>query len=343
MPKSDMQVRMDNRTEEIKKASDDQHFAMLFDSSMCMGCKACQVACKQRNQLPSPIKDADYEFNLGGYTYPPDNYGDNYLRMEFIELEGTNSKGVDWIFGRDSCHHWTDAGCVRACPTGACHHVGNGAVVISPEICIGCRFCATGCPYGVPKYRERQNINTKCWFCQDRLEHGGIPACVKVCFPDALDWGYRDEILEKAKKRVQVLLDSGEYPDACVYGEHEMGGLHLIEVLKYKPEVYNLPSKPSINIMTRISEFTKPAAAIGAIAVFGFVATSFIKNLGYKRAADDLYYDPKTKKTYCKSTGEIWFESEREEAHKGAVSSAPVNSVDQEAVSKAAQEEEKER
>lgn len=316
MPKAGMQQRNKNLTEAMTAVKDTQDFAMLFDSSMCMGCKACQVACKQWNQLPSPIHDSEYQFSPGAYTYPLENNGDNFLRMEFIELEGSTSKGVDWIFSRDSCHHCTQAGCVEACPTGACHHVENGAVVISPEICIGCRFCATGCPYHIPKYRERQNINTKCWFCQDRLEHGGIPACVKSCFPDALDWGYRDEILEKAHKRVQVLLDSGEYPDACVYGEKEMGGLHLIEVLKYKPEVYHLPSNPSINLMTRVSQLTKPVAALGTAALLGFVGVSFAKNLSYKRRADDLYYDPKTKKTYSKTTGEIWFESEKD--HKDA-------------------------
>lgn len=322
MPKADMQQRNKNLTEAMTAAKDTQDFAMLFDSSMCMGCKACQVACKQWNRLPSPVHDKDYQFSLGAYTYPLENHGDNFLRMEFIELEGSNSKGVDWIFSRDSCHHCTQAGCVEACPTGACHHVGNGAVMISPEICIGCRFCATGCPYHIPKYRERQNISTKCWFCQDRLEHGGIPACVKSCFPDALDWGYRDEILKKAHDRVKVLLDSGEYPDACVYGEKEMGGLHLIEVLKYKPEVYNLPSHPSINLMTRVSQLTKPVAAVGTAAILGFVAVSFARNLDYKRRADDLYYDPKTKKTYSKTTGEIWFESEKDDRDAQVVSCA---------------------
>lgn len=314
MPKAGMQVRNDNRTQEIINASDKQEFAMYFDSSMCMGCKACQVACKQWNKLPSPIHDEEYDFSLGGYSYPLNNYGDNFLRMEFIELDDKvagGEKGVDWIFSRVSCHHCTNAGCVTACPTGACHHVENGAVVISPEICIGCRFCSTGCPYGIPKYRERENINTKCWFCQDRLEHGGVPACVKVCFPDALDWGYRDEVIRKAHERVAVLQQGG-YPDACVYGEHELGGLHLIEVLKYRPSVYNLPEDPSINLMTKISKLTKPIAAIGVLGALTQAVVSYIRNRDYRRAADDLYYDPTTKKTYSKTTGEIWFESERD-------------------------------
>lgn len=320
--------RYKNVTQEVQAVTDHQHIAMMFDSSMCMGCKACQVACKQWNQLPSPVLDSDYEFSLGAYTYPPQNYGDNYLRMEFIEHEA-GSKGIDWLFSRDSCHHCTDAGCVAACPTSACHHLSNGSVIISPELCIGCRFCSTGCPYHIPKYRERQNINAKCWFCQDRLEHGGVPACVKVCFPDALDWGYRDEMIKKAHERAEALRASGEYPDACVYGEHELGGLHLIEVLKYKPEVYNLPSNPSINIMTRISQITKPVAAVGTIGVLGFVVLSYVKNINYKRRADDLYYDPKTKKVYSKETGEIWFASERDGSESAPVAQSSVDEVSQ--------------
>lgn len=328
--KSDKQVRNKNYTRAMLDSLDEQDFAMLFDSDMCMGCKACQVACKQWNKLPSPVWDEDYEFSPGAYSYPPENYGDNYLRMEFIEKEGTIN-GVDWLFSRVSCHHCTEAGCVLACPTGACHHMPNGSVTISPEICIGCRFCETGCPYHTPKFRYRQKIETKCWFCQDRLEHDGIPACVKMCFPDALDWGYRDEMIRKAHARVDVLRE--EYPDACVYGEHELGGLHLIEVLKYKPEVYGLPSNPKINIMTRISKLTRPVAALGTIGILSFVGLSYAKNFNYRRAADDLYYDPKTKKTYSKTTGEIWFASEREGLEEGSVAQASVDTSDKVPVS----------
>ena len=289
-----------------------QDFAMLYDSSYCMGCKACQVACKQTNMLPAPMKDEEYEFNLGGYTYPPENSGDNYLRMVFTEVDNPNGpKPFDWIIRRESCNHCTRAGCVEACPTGACHYVGNGSVDIDPHLCIGCKFCSTGCPWSVPKYRERDNINAKCWFCQDRLSQDEEPACVKTCFPDALDWGYRSTMLTKAQKRVEQ-LKSGGYEDACIYGEHEMEGLHLLQVLKYKPEVYGLNPNPSIPLMKTIGEAMTPVALAGVLGTLAFVSMSYKNNKNYKKPK--LHYDPKTDETYTQD-GEIWFKDEFKRKH----------------------------
>ncbi|MDO5044852.1 MAG: 4Fe-4S dicluster domain-containing protein [Coriobacteriia bacterium] len=283
-------------------------FAMLFDSSYCMGCKACQVACKQENMLPSPMRDEEYEFSPDGYTYPLKNDGDNFLRMVFHEVEnGNGPKPTDWVIARESCYHCTIPGCVDACPTGACHVVGNGSVDIDPSICIGCQFCTSGCPWSTPKYRERDNINAKCWFCQDRLSQDQEPACVKTCFPDALDWGYRSLMLKKAHERVEKLQEEG-FADAQVFGEHEMGGLHLIQVLKYSPEVYGLKPHNNLPFTHIVSNLTKPIAAVGFMGALGFTLLSAKHWKGHIKPV--LHYDPATKKTLTED-GKIWFEDEQ--------------------------------
>lgn len=279
-------------------------FAIYYDSSLCIGCKACQVACKQWNQLPSPMLDEDYDFS-GGYTYPPDRDGDNYLLMRFDEREG-GPKGVEWLIHRDSCHHCTDAGCVKACPSGACHHEDNGVVVIDPEVCIGCTFCELGCPYHVPRFNERKGIETKCWLCHDRLMSGGEPACVKVCFPDALDFGRWEDMVAKAHARVEQIKD--RYPDATVYGEHEMGGLHVIDVLTYAPSEYGLPTGTSglsgISPLTQGSQLLKPATAAGVVAISALIGTAYLRWSKADRDTNRFYFDYDRDTTIDRHTGE---------------------------------------
>ncbi len=268
--------------------------AIYYDASKCSGCKGCQVACKQWNQLASPLYAEDYEFT-GSYESPLENDSNTWLHMTFDEHEGEGPKDFVWAFGRDACHHCTEAGCVMACPTGACHHVENGAVVIDPDICIGCKFCETGCPYHIPKFSSVEHIERKCWFCMDRLDQGRRPACVDSCTTHALDFGDREQMVALGRARVEQIKE--KYPKAYLYGDTELGGLHVLDVLPLGPESVGLPADPSIPLFRVGSNVLKPAAGIGFAATLAVLAAARINGRGYHRDADALKYDPVTDDT----------------------------------------------
>lgn len=280
--------------------------AIYFDGSLCMACKGCQVGCKQWNQTSSPDSVENQAPFAGTYENPPRNDEHTWLHMVFGENEG-GPKGVEWAFGREACQHCTNAGCVNACPTGACYHEENGAVVIDPAICIGCEFCISACPYDIPKMSELDGTSRKCWFCMDKVSHGSSPTCVATCPSGAMDFGDRVDMVNQGRYRVQQLKDRG-YEKAILYGENEMDGLHVIQVLPYGAEAVRLPVDPSINIMSTLSNWIKPVTALGVGAVLLFLVGSYISARDYERDANELYYDPITKTTYAKSTGEPWFE-----------------------------------
>jgi len=225
--------------------------AILYDSTLCVACRACQVACKQwhGNQGVETV-------NRGSYENPPDLTPETWLKIEFREVE-TEGK-VSWLFNRRACMHCTDATCVKVCPTGALRHHELGFVTYDKDLCSGCGYCVDFCPFHVPS--SDRNLITgmakmdKCTFCTtpglDRVAAGYEPACVKSCPTDALKYGDRDELVVEARKRVQALRAEG-YTNACLYGEKELGGLHVMYVLKDSPEVYGLPVHPEV-----------PAAAI---------------------------------------------------------------------------------
>jgi len=280
----------------IQMTTDVKDVAIYYDASKCTACKGCQVACKQWNQLPSALSTEGVKFN-DSFEYPPNNSGDTWLHIGFDEGEDSNGD-FRWAFGRTSCQHCTDAACVSVCPSGACHKTPQGAVVIDKEICIGCQYCVAACPFGVPKFRERDNKTRKCWMCLDRIENGKRPACVSTCPTGALDFGDRYELIARAKARVEEIKPNK--PDAVVYGIKEMGGLHVIQVLPFGPGAVGLPENPKVSNLTLASKYMKPFAGIGALAVAGFAALSWIRGRGYERGPEDLSYDPKTGITYDK-------------------------------------------
>ena len=163
-----------------------KEMAMLYDASKCTGCKGCQVACKQWNVLYSNLGMNAFPFS-GSYQNPEDLNGSNRLVMTFKEKKSDNQlRPVEWAFGRRSCFHCTNAGCVTVCPTGCLKYEENGVVSVSPEKCIGCRYCEMACPVDVPRYYGDEPKIDKCTMCWDRLENGMLPACVKTCQPGAL-------------------------------------------------------------------------------------------------------------------------------------------------------------
>lgn len=235
--------------------------AMLIDVSKCTGCRACQVACKQWNDLA-----AEQTACLGCYDNPPDLSPDTWNRIAFKEIEREDG-GLDWIFWSVRCLHCTDAPCVRVCPTGALYKHPLGFTAYDASKCNGCGYCTQFCPFGIPRLKGADLWGggeiTKCTFCQDRVTSGLAPACAKACPTGAIEYGERDELITKGKARVEALKEQG-YPDSNLYGNDVLGGLGVMYVLTDRPSVFDLPEHPT----AALAEAWQPwVQTLGGIAV----------------------------------------------------------------------------
>jgi formate dehydrogenase iron-sulfur subunit len=208
----------------------------LIDVSRCIGCRGCQVACKQWNEL-----SAGTTKNTGTYQNPPDLQANTWTLVRYMEVSD-KAGGVKWLFQKDGCMHCTDATCVNLCPASARFHTDSGAVGTDNEKCVGCQSCVVACPFGKPRYSEETNKAYKCKLCTERVQNNLPPACVKACPTGALRFGEKGEMLALAYKRVKELGG-----DASVYGDKFFGGTHVIYVLEEKVDLYNaLPAKPKV-------------------------------------------------------------------------------------------------
>jgi len=219
--------------------------AMLIDVSKCIGCRACQVACKQWHELP-----AEETTNRGTYENPPDLSADTWTKVIFKEY-GDNGT-LRWLFRKEQCMHCTDPACVNVCPTGALQrHPSLGFIVYNRHRCSGCGYCVEFCPFLIPRMDKESNkllgsgrMGGKCDFCFDRVSNGLEPACAKACPTGAIKFGERDDLIREGKEKVAELQKT--HPNANFYGEHELGGLHMMYVLDEHPEVYDLPADPEM-------------------------------------------------------------------------------------------------
>lgn len=261
--------------------------AILYDSSKCTACKGCQVACKQWNQLPSPLTNDEYTYTES-FQAPLDLAPNTWLIINFREED--KEIGIDWNFMRNSCFHCTEAACEMACPVGAISHKDNGAVVIDQEKCIGCRYCVAACPFSVPRWDEAKNKTFKCWQCFDRTSAERQPSCVSTCPTGALEYGDRADMLGIARERVDQLKAAG-YNKAEMYGEKELGGLHTIVVAQRGLEAHGLIRDPKIGV-TDFWQFLKPLGGLGIAATTAGLGFSYLMALGYKRG--EYSYDEKT-------------------------------------------------
>ena len=245
--------------------------AILYDTTKCTACRACQVACKGWNELPAEVTT-----NRGTYENPPDLSPATWLKMEFREVDPGGM--VRWFFTRRACMHCTDAGCVKVCPSGALYHHELGFVAYNKDICTGCGYCADACPFSVPR-SDRNLISgiakmDKCTLCTtpglDRIAEGWDPACVKTCPSNALQYGDRDQLVAEGKKRVESLIAKG-WTNANLYGEKELGGLHVMYILDDHPAVYGLPADPQISAATIAwQDVIQPIGwAVGGLTVLG--------------------------------------------------------------------------
>lgn len=283
--------------------------AILFDSSKCTGCKGCQVACKCWNNLPSYMKGANAKEDFTGtYQNPPDLNGTTRLIMTFDERDGAGQKPVEWAFGRRSCMHCEDAPCAAVCSGGALvRNEDTGFVEVDQSKCVGCKYCLDACPYDVPRYDGDNGILgraviNKCTGCGDRVEHGMAPACVSTCQPQALRFGTREEMLAYGQERVEVLRGRG-FADASLYGADQIGGAHVLHVLKHPLDSYELPENPEVTATVAMTQVMKPiTGALSGLTVVG-LAAMFGLAAGYKR--DKLAYNPATKDTIDVATGAV--------------------------------------
>jgi formate dehydrogenase iron-sulfur subunit len=219
------------------------------DTTVCIGCKACQVACHQWNDLPAETGPNNGLPVLSGDSY--DNtrsFSDvNWRHVKFIEQFSEDRSEAAWLMMSDVCKHCANAPCLEVCPTGAILRTEFDTVYINGPACNGCRDCISACPFGVIHISPRQGIAQKCTFCYDRLQQGMPPACAQACPTQSIQFGPLAELKKKAQTRVERLRQQG-VAKAQLYGADEsvLGGLNSFYLLVDKPETYGLPSNPKL-------------------------------------------------------------------------------------------------
>ncbi|MBA3311520.1 MAG: 4Fe-4S dicluster domain-containing protein [Nocardioidaceae bacterium] len=276
------------------------------DTSICIGCKACEVACKEWNNVPED------GISLTGMSY--DNTeelgADTWRHVAFIEQPkpvtttdlglpgfgppGTDSYetgvegfeapvedgGVRWLMSSDVCKHCTHAACLDVCPTGSIFRTEFGTVVIQPDICNGCGYCVPACPYGVIDQRKEDGRVFKCTMCYDRLKVGEEPACSKACPTNSIQYGEVDELRQRAALRVAELHEKG-VDVARLYGQDPddgVGGDGAFFLLLDEPEVYGLPPDPVVTTRDLPAIWKHVGAA--AVALTGMAVASFLGRRG---------------------------------------------------------------
>jgi formate dehydrogenase iron-sulfur subunit len=222
------------------------------DTTVCIGCKACQVACHQWNDLPAEgtLPNGKIELPvLSGQSY--DNtrsFSDvNWRHVKFIEQINPDRTEAAWLMMSDVCKHCVHAPCLEVCPTGAILRTEFDSVYINEPTCNGCRDCISACPFGVIHMSERTHVAQKCTFCYDRLKAGRPPACAQACPTQSIRFGPVADLKKQAKARVAQLHQLGQ-TQARLYGADDqvLGGLNSFYLLMDKPEVYGLPSNPKV-------------------------------------------------------------------------------------------------
>ncbi len=269
------------------------------DTSVCIGCKACEVACKEWNAVPED------GLTLTGMSF--DNTGtlgaDTWRHVKFIEQSAPADHStmdvlalasgggetpaapptpdgrteLRWLMASDVCKHCTHAACLDVCPTGALIRTEFGTVVVQQDVCNGCGYCVPACPYGVIDQRPDDGRMWKCTLCYDRLGDGMTPACAKACPTESIQYGELDELRDRAAQRLEALHGKG-VTEARLYGEDPsdgVGGDGAFFLLLDEPEVYGLPPDPVVT--TRDLPSMWKHAALAAAGLLAGIAVTFIR------------------------------------------------------------------
>jgi formate dehydrogenase iron-sulfur subunit len=239
------------------------------DTSLCIGCKACEVACKEWNQIPMSMhgfsgKSYDNTIDLGADTWRhvafveqrvPARVNDGASLVEAAERAMAIDAGVQtyqegdgirWLMASDVCKHCTDAACLEVCPTGALFRTEYGTVVVQEDVCNGCGYCVPACPFGVLDQREEDGRVWKCTLCYDRLKDDKEPACAQACPTDSIQFGDLSELRERAERRLDRLQTAGQEKAQLYLADDDdgIGGAGAFFLLLDDPEVYGLPPDP---------------------------------------------------------------------------------------------------
>ncbi len=251
------------------------------DATLCIGCKACEVACKEWNEI------SEDGLQWTGFSY--DNTGavghSTWRHVKFVENEaipgegGNSPKVMSWEFSSDVCKHCEVAGCLEACPTGSIVRTEFGAVYVQPDICNGCAYCVVACPFGVIQRNEHDGRAFKCTFCSDRQKVGLEPACAKACPTKSIMFGDLDKLRVDGKVRLEELQARG-MSDAQIYDplDTSVKGIHAFFLVRSDPRAYNLPPHPEAP-----TTYLKTGWKSAAIGMGVFLAGSLLAFLGASR------------------------------------------------------------
>jgi formate dehydrogenase iron-sulfur subunit len=268
-----------------------QRMGFFTDTTVCIGCKACEVACKQWNDLPAdehqPASSYDNTRALSASTWRHVRFVETLTLLEpepeptlnFVEA-ALGAQLDRWVFMSDVCKHCTHAGCLDACPTGALIRTEFETVIVQPDVCNGCGYCVPSCPFGVIDRDPYDGRAAKCTLCYDRLADGMEPACAKACPTDAIQFGEWDELVDRAKGRVVALHERG-VEGAYLYGagdepgEKLAGDLGAFFLLTEPPERFGLPARADSPIQENMPAATLAGLAAGAVAA-AVTVTSFV-------------------------------------------------------------------
>jgi formate dehydrogenase iron-sulfur subunit len=273
-----------------------ERMGFFTDTSICIGCKACEVACKEWNLVP----DDGFVWTGESYDNTSALGANTWRHVTFIEqnepqrLDGEGEvDALRWLMSSDVCKHCTHAACLDVCPTGALFRTEFGTVVVQQDVCNGCGYCIPACPFGVldrrdlPRHsgdpppevlglqlgRKEDGRVWKCTLCYDRLKGGHEPACAKACPTDSIQFGPLDELRERASKRLEK-LEAERWNGARLYGhdpEDGVGGFGAFFLLLDEPEVYGLPPDPVVTT-SHLPEMWKTAAVATGALVLGVIA-----------------------------------------------------------------------
>ncbi len=253
-------------------------YGFFTDTSVCIGCKACEVACKEWNELADPVG----AFSGRSYDNTGALDGDNWRHVAFIEQPARRAgpgleiraelppppagHEVVWLMSSDVCKHCTEAACLDVCPTGSLFRSEYGTVVVQPDICNGCGYCVPACPFGVIGRQDQGRVAAKCTLCYDRLRADQIPACAQACPTESIQFGPLDELREIAANRLGVLQEAG-VDRARLYGHDPndgTGGAGAMFLLLDEPQVYGLPPAP-VTTTRELAEMWRHAAAASGL------------------------------------------------------------------------------
>jgi formate dehydrogenase iron-sulfur subunit len=297
--------RLDDVQGDAGYAEHPPRMGFFTDTSVCIGCKACEVACKTWNEVPEdgislsgmsydntralgsdtwrhvtfiekPLHPTTIDLGLPGMGPPGWDTHESGLPHGEDQAAESGDGGIRWLMSSDVCKHCTHAGCLDVCPTGALFRTEFGTVVVQPDVCNGCGYCVSACPYGVIDLRKDDGRAFKCTLCYDRLKDGQTPACAQACPTESIQYGEVDELRERADARLAELHAKG-VDVARLYGrdpEDGVGGDGAFFLLLDEPEVYGLPPDPVVTTRDLGSIWSHVGAA--AVTLFGLGVASFV-------------------------------------------------------------------